>query len=67
MNLLGWPLEKALGVLRAKGIEPEVSRILAPRRDGKQGAWRVVRVREEGRVVDACAFITTVPQEPNRI
>ncbi len=64
-NLLGWPLDRAMDALRAQGIEPEVSRILAPRRDAGQGMWRVVRVRENGAHIDACAFVTTVRQEPN--
>ena len=68
-DLLGWPLEAALEELARRGFSTvQVSRTLAPRRDGLQGGWRVLRVREEGAALDVGAFppgvpLTVLPEE----
>ena len=57
--LLGWPLEAALAALAQRGVAPvQVVRTLAPRRDGAQAQWRVLRVRTDaqGTVLDVGAF-----------
>jgi hypothetical protein len=55
-ELLGLPLAEALKRLRAQGIEPAVLVSRAPRRKEEQGAPRVVRVQQAGRVLTVCAF-----------
>jgi hypothetical protein len=60
--LLGLPLAEALDRLRAQGIEPTVLVSRAPRRVEGQGAPRVVRVQQEGRVLTVCAFMDLVSE-----
>ena len=50
-TLLGLPLDKALDIARAWGVEPKVLVTCAPRRKGeedavREGTMRVIRVRE---------------------
>lgn len=55
-RLLGLPLEEAVRRLRALGVEPAVLISRAPRRPEGVGAFRVVRVQEDGRKLTVCAF-----------
>ena len=55
MNLLGLRHEEALRRLREAGIEPQVLYTAAPGGQA-EGAYRVVRVREEGRELTAACF-----------
>ena len=58
-SLLGLPLEKALDIARAWGVEPKVLITCAPRRKGEEdavpraGTMRVIRVREGELTVSA--------------
>ncbi|MDR0929880.1 MAG: hypothetical protein LBM74_09270 [Oscillospiraceae bacterium] len=61
-ELLGLPLADALTRLRAQGIEPAVLVSRAPRRAEGQGAPRVVRVQQDGRVLTICAFMDLVSE-----
>lgn len=56
-TLLGLPLKEALRRLRDQRIEPAVSISRAPRRPEGVGAFRVVRVKDEGRSLVVCAFL----------
>ena len=57
--LLGLPLDKAVGIVRAWGIEPRVLVTCAPRRKGQEdaevraGTLRVIRAREGELTVSA--------------
>ena len=53
--LLGLPLEDALKVLEARGIQPEIKET-APPRGGRDGSLRVVRCRNGGRQLTVAAF-----------
>ena len=65
-SLLGLPLDKAVEIARAWGVEPKVLVTCAPRRKGeedagtREGTLRVIRVRElkcpEGVELTASAF-----------
>lgn len=55
-RLLGLRLEEAIRRLEAQGIRPAVTISRAPRHPEGRGALRVVRVRENGRELTACAF-----------
>ena len=63
LHLLGLPLEKAILRLRAAGVEPHIEISRAPRRPQQAGALRVIRVREGGRRLTACAFALRVGEE----
>ncbi len=54
-ELLGLPLERALAVLRARGVEPTVEWTQNPRRP-VEGTPRVVRVLEGGRRLTCACF-----------
>lgn len=61
--LLGLPLDEALRRLDAEGVRPAVTVSRAPRRPEGVGALRVVRVRDGGRQLVACAFVDRVREE----
>lgn len=63
-KLLGLPLTEAIRRLDAIGIEPAVTISRAPRRPEGVGAFRVVRVQEEGRRLTVCAFVTEIKEAP---
>ena len=58
-SLLGLPLDKAVEIARAWGIEPKVLVTCAPRRKGeedsnvREGTMRVIRARENELTVSA--------------
>ena len=58
-TLLGLPLDKALDIARAWGVEPKVLVTCAPRRKGeedtgvREGTMRVIRARENELTVSA--------------
>ena len=56
-SVLGLPLEEALSRLGARGVSPVVCVSRAPRRPEGVGAFRVVRVAEDGAALTVCAFI----------
>lgn len=61
-HLLGLPLEEAVRRLGALGVEPTVTVSRALRRPEGVGALRVVRVRDGGRELVACAFVTEIAE-----
>ena len=55
MNLRGLPLQRALELLREKGIEPEIIRT-AGFREAAGGTERVIRIQEDGRRLTVARF-----------
>ncbi len=57
-QLLGLPLEQALELLRAEGIEPQTDVTRAPGREERaRGVLRVVYASDDGRRLTAAEFL----------
>ena len=67
-SLLGLPLDKAVDIARAWGVEPKVLVTCAPRRKGeedtgaREGTLRVIRVREV-EAPDGCELTVSTFQD----
>ena len=64
-SLLGLPLQEALRVLRARGVEPAVDFTENPRHLS-QGTARVVRVTDDGHRLTCARFPDQVKSEENQ-
>ena len=63
-SLLGLPLERALELLGARGVEPDIEWTENPRRPG-EGTPRVVRASSDGRRLICARFPDSVRSEDN--
>ncbi len=63
-DLLGLPLEHALGVLKGEGIDPQVTVTNAPRRANEmRGMLRVVFASDNGAQLTAARFLDPVKED----
>ena len=62
-DLLGLPLEHALGVLAGEGIPPQVTITNAPRRANEtRGMFRVVFASDDGMRLTAARFLDPIEE-----
>lgn len=64
LNLLGLELQSAMALLRAEGVEPQVTETSAPRRTQETGGvLRVVYASDDGTRLTAARFMNPLGEE----